>query len=544
MDNKHKTLYMAIADTATKRHAEAALTFMGAKIDYKSMLADINAIAGWFRRAGIDEGDVVTLCMPNIPQCVICFYALSKIGAIAHMVHPLAPETQLSEYMTEVKSKMLVISDFSVEKYPKLLAEYQTLVCSPAQYLGFIRKSFYAIRTISVQNLVKKLPNVTPYSQALKSSEPKIAAFRNPEAPVVYLHSGGTGGRSKTIILSSRAINALTDQSLDILGVTEFDGGCMLAVLPMFHGFGLAMGIHAMLCCGGTDTLMAKFHTADTITLIEQNKINYLIGVPVLYKALLSREEFSGDKLKNLRVAFVGGDYVPKGLITEFNERMKKYGSKARLYEGYGLTETVTVCAVNTDRAHRDGSIGKPIGGVKIAVFDGDKMSGTGEMGELCISGDVLMNGYLHDEVATQSAFFDYNGETFVRSGDIGSIDKDGFVYFRSRIKRIAKVKGVTVFPSEIEKLVMDEVDAVKEACAVSVPDERIGDAIILFAVTKTQPDETDKTKLSQEISALITEKLSAYSAPQKVYYVSEFPKTLVGKIDVNKLKEIHLGTV
>ena len=542
MNDKNRTLYLAVKATASEHKNDVALTFMGAKIDYATMLADIDAVAGWFRGSGIGEGDAVTLCMPNIPQCVICFYALSAIGAVAHMVHPLAPEARLSEYMTEVKSKMLVIPDFSAPKYPGLVDEYPTLVCSPAHYLGFIRKSVYTLRTMSTLGAIKKQPTVTLYSEAVKSGSPKIAAFRDAEAPAVYLHSGGTGGHPKTIVLSSRAINALTDQSFGILGITEFHGGSMLAVLPMFHGFGLAMGIHAMLCYGGTDALMPKFHTADTIKLIEQNKVNYLIGVPVLYKALLAQEGFSGDKLKNLCVAFVGGDYVPKSLLKEFNERMEKYGSKARLYEGYGLTETVTVCSVNTDAAHRDGSVGKAVGGVKIAAFDGEKMLPPGEEGELCVSGDVLMTGYLDDEEATNAAFFEHDGDKFVRSGDVGSVDKDGFVFFRSRIKRIAKVNGVTVFPSEIEKLVMDEMPEVKEACAAAKTDARTGDSVVLFVTTTEQLDDEDKERLTEKLTEFIASRLSVYAAPKKVFYVSEFPKTLVGKVDVNKLKEIYLG--
>lgn len=163
-----------------------------------------------------------------------------------------------------------------------------------------------------------------------------------------------------------------------------------------------------MLCYGGCNTLMPKFHTADTIKLIEQNKINYLIGVPVLYEALMKKPEFSGDKLKNLRQAFVGGDYVPKRLLSDFNARMEENGSEARLYEGYGLTETVTVCAVNTTYASRCGQRGpRPVGGVSIAAFDADSNPlPAGETGELCISGDELMNGYLHDEADEKRVFF------------------------------------------------------------------------------------------------------------------------------------------
>lgn len=540
MNDKNKTLYAAVKDSAALFPDKTALLFMGAKIDYASFIRDVNAVAGFFKGLGIGKGDAVTVCMPNIPQCAVVFYAASKIGAVAHMVHPLAPPAQLSEYMKFVNSKLLVLPDIMIDKYEQLILSGKTLLCSPAHYLGFIRRTLFSLKTMPLVNRVKKAENVYFYSDAVKCAPPSEPDFADPQATAVYLHSGGTGGHPKTIELSSRAINALTDNGMEILGITSFNGGCMLAVLPMFHGFGLAMGMHAMLCHGGCNTLMPKFHTYDTIKLIEQNKINYLIGVPVLYNALLSKPEFTGEKLKNLRQAFVGGDYVPKKLLEDFNKRMEENGSSARLYEGYGLTETVTVCAVNTTYAHREGSVGKPVRGITIRAFSKDlKPLEAGRTGELCIAGDELMNGYLGDPEATKQAFFDFEGVRYVRSGDIGYLDEDGFVYFVSRIKRIAKVSGVNVFPSEIERLTMDEIGEIKEACAVAAPDERTGDAIFLFVSLKE--NVADKQKFADYVCDFIEQRLSSYSRPKRVFFVDEFPKTLIGKVDSNKLKQIYL---
>ncbi len=538
MELKEMTLYGAVKSTAKTYPKNTALYYMGVNISYARLVEDIDAIAGWFASRGIKEGDVVTLCMPNIPQCVVCFYALSKLGAVAHMVHPLAPETQLSEYMDEVGSKMLVLPDIMAKKYPTHLAgEREVLLCSPAHYLGFVKRAIYGVSVRKETSGLNEYASVSRYESAIKHKS-DVTEFKDAEATAVYLHSGGTSGKPKTIELSSRSINALTATSHDILGVKkeQLDGISMLAVLPMFHGFGLAMGVHAALVVGGYDVLMPKFKTKETIKLIAKNKIKCMIGVPTLYRALLNRPEFDGEMLKNLLVAFVGGDYVPTQLLADFNERMAKNGSKALLLEGYGLTETVTVCSVNKLNEHKKGSIGKPILGVTITAFSDGKPLPPMEIGELCIAGDTLMNAYLNDTEGTKAVFFDYEGTTYVNSGDMGYVDEEGYVFFKSRVKRMAKVSGIPIFPSEIERLCMDTVDEVREACAAAVPDEKLGNAIVLFVTLNAQAED-----IESKLCDLIEDKLSVYARPRKVVIVDAFPQTLVGKIDVNKLVETHI---
>ena len=534
---KSKTLYQSVLETALRQPKKTAIFYMGVKISYKKLIEDVDSLAGWFLRKGVFEGDVVTICMPNIPQTVVCLYALNKIGAIAHMVHPLAPQAQLQSYMRSVKSRMLIIPDTMVFNREGMIGHYDILVCSPAYYLGWIRNKIFSVSN-NTTNIEDDELRIYRYSKALQYSASVCVDHANANSTAVYLHSGGTGGMPKTICLSSKAINALCSYGEEILG-EDPQGKYMMSVLPMFHGFGLAMGVHAMLALGGTSTLMPRFDAEKVIKHIENDKINYLIGVPTLYEKLLENGDFSGKKLKNVHCAFVGGDFVSDRLKNEFNERMQEAGSHVRLFEGYGLTETVTVCSVNTVNDYRDGSVGKPVGENKIYAFDGENKLDFNSIGELCIAGEQLMSGYLYDR--SSDAFFNYEGEMFVRTGDMGYVDEDGFVYFVSRKKRIAKVKGITVFPTEIEKLCTIERPVVKEACVVSIPDKKLGDALYLFATLKEKLNDKERADLKNDLADFIESRLSCYARPHKVFFLPTFPQTAVGKIDVNKLRDIYL---
>ena len=531
---KNLTLYGALKNSAEKYPSSPALYYMGKSIKYKKLLSEVDKVARYIESRGIKSGDAVTICMPNIPQCVVFFYAVNKIGAVAHMVHPLAPTQRLLEYMQRVKSKLLVLPTVTLKDHTSLVGKVDIILCSPAHYLGAVKDFLYSVKEKTL-NLCDSKKGVYSYADAVKSKG-SSSLSTDSEMDAVYLHSGGTGGAPKTIRLSSRAINALCEKGESML-CDNPKGKYMLAVLPMFHGFGLAMGVHALLSLGGCDTLMPKFRTDETISLIKRGKINYIIGVPTLYEALLNKQKFSGKELQNLRRAFVGGDFVPSRLVTEFNNRMQNFGSDCRLYEGYGLTETVTVCAVNTTRANKTGSIGKAVEGIEIAVFDGASKLPPNCEGEICVSGDTLMSGYL----SGGEVFFESEGKTFVRSGDIGLIDEEGFIFFRSRIKRIAKVSGVTVFPSEIENLCMNEMSEIAEACALSTPSKRSGEEIVMFVALKEKPSEETREAVSKKITDLVESRLSKFASPTKVFFLPALPKTLVGKVDSNKLKEIYL---
>jgi long-chain acyl-CoA synthetase len=298
------------------------------------------------------------------------------------------------------------------------------------------------------------------------------------------------------------------------------------------------MGVHAMLCFGGVDTLMPKFDALEAIELLKRNQINYVIGVPSLFENLIGKNEIRGAHLKNLHQAYVGGDYVAQDLKNRFDKLMKEFGSKSRLLEGYGLTEVVTVCAVNTLKDQLKGSVGKPLPGLEMGIVSTDTRAflAKEELGEIIVTGDTMMNGYLENEEGNNSAFLvESSGKKWVLTGDYGFIDESGFVHFKQRLKRIIKVSGMPVLPSEIENLIMN-FEEVSEVCAIGVPDSEKGNMIKLFLVA-TPAVSTEL--LNEKIMHMIKTELSPYALPREIVYLDSLPKTIIGKTDTTKLEKM-----
>ena len=309
----------------------------------------------------------------------------------------------------------------------------------------------------------------------------------------------------------------------------------MLAVLPTFHGFGLAVGIHTPLACGATSALMMKFNKKQVIKWINQNKINYIIGVPLLYQKLLEEKDFINSKLENLLACFVGGDDVSINLIETFNKLMKEKNSSNLMLEGYGLTETVTVCSVNTNSNFKLGSVGKSLNGITFKVLDdNNKELKPNEIGEVYISGDTLMNGYLNDPISTNKTLINIDRTLFVKTGDLGYLDEEGFLFLKGRIKRIFKISGINVYPIEVEKIVRN-LNEIKDASLEYFDN---GPHLNLYVIK-----EKNSNKSNEELIELIRNELSnkvlKYSMPKNIVFIDEFPKTTVGKIDHKAFKDV-----
>ena len=381
--------------------------------------------------------------------------------------------------------------------------------------------------TLKVYKQNKRLPSY----KKIKKIDDRYEIYDN-KSGKIYLSSGGTSGKPKTIVLSDFSILSLIDVAPEVLGENikkEVQSKFMLACLPMFHGFGLVMGILTLMLHGGADSILPKFRSQKVVDLIEKNKCNIIIGVPAMFEALLKNKNFYGEKLKNIDICFIGGDFIPPSLLQRFNKRLEENGSKAKVFEGYGLTETVTVMSVNTFENNCLGSVGKPINNVKVKILDDDhNVLNCFEKGEIAISGPTLMNGYLEGE----SNFIEIDKERYVLSGDIGYLDDEGFLFFVSRKKRIIKKKGYNIFPLEIEKYIssLDEV----ENCSYLSKNGNAEEETYLFLEIKSQEQENIKNKVIE----LIRKNGQEYEVPDHVIFIDKFPKTPVGKVDYPKLLE------
>lgn len=530
------SFYQILKQTTLKYPNEDALYYENHAYSYKYVLNETNKLADALHNLGVKKYDVVTICMPNTPEAVYAFYAISYLGAICYEVHPKTTKTMMRRFLKESKSKVLIVLNIFANQYTELLDEMdlKIITCNPFEkHHPFMNLACSIKSKLNHQGFI-------PYH---KLKYPKNSAKENSLLPTetsVYLNSGGTSGEPKIIELSSKAINALASQGTTILGITDPIGIYMLGVLPMFHGFGLCMGIHAPISFGACVSLMTKFSPKKTIELIKKKHCTIIIGVPGLFKSLLKQPDFYTEHLANLQVSYVGGDFVPEDLTNKFNETMEKFNSKARLYEGYGLTETVTVCNVNTDANHRAHSVGLPVGDCQNQIVDlkTRKPLAANEIGEICVSGSSLMNGYLHDEELTNKTFLiDENGTKWVLTGDYGYMDSDGYLYFKQRLKRVVKISGVIICPSDVENAV-NKLDEVFEAYATDIFDESRGSMIKLF-VTKNKNIKSTDEELTKKLKAVITEEVSVYASPKEIIYIDKMPKTDVGKIDSKYLESI-----
>ena len=313
----------------------------------------------------------------------------------------------------------------------------------------------------------------------------------------------------------------------------EIRGGGMLSVLPSFHGFGLCITMHAPLITRFSCILVPKFSPKETAKIMRKTKVSCICGVPTMYESLLKCKEFTSSKyLKRLHVVFCGGDSLSSKLQDEFNETMKKHGSHCQMFEGYGLTEAVCVNIVNTFDHNKKGSIGYPISGAEFKIVDENgKELPRGEIGEITLKSDAIMKGYFKDDKATKEAVKD--GWLF--TGDLGYMDEDNFVFFKQRKKRVVKVSGVGVFPTEIEQLI-ENVPGVEACCAIQIPDPRLQNAIKVFVVAKY----FDEEGMRNAILDTCRKYLIRWSVPKEIEFVDSLPKTLLGKIDFKVLQQME----
>lgn len=530
-----RTLYQVMRDLAGTVPERPALIYRKRKITFAALKRRINQFAAALTGFGVKKDDVVTVCLPNIPDAVYLLYAINQLGAVGSIVHPLYSLTQLRESVRLTGSRLAFVLDLNYQSFLPLEQDGVRLIAvSPAAELPPLMRLIYRHENRKKIGKIETSRTTAPF----RKCAPLTTCDDDYRKDAILLNSGGTTGKAKTIAISARAINALAANGGYILGIRDAKDVGMLSVLPMFHGFGLAMGIHVALCFGGHDVLMPKFSARATADYIRRGEITCLIGIPILYQALLDEPRFKGKALRVLGPAFVGGDFVSPALTERYDERMKKAGARSRLREGYGLTETVTVCTVNTEVFHKTGTVGRPLPNVRLKVVDpktGEDL-GRNKEGELLVGGATLMNGYRYCPKEYNDDVFvtDERGDLFVRSGDLCLIDEDGYLVFRQRLKRIIKVNGIPVYPSDVERAAT-ALSFVKECAAVGMSDEKRGHMVRLFVVLDKEAPE-DEEKARELLFAAIVDKCGIYARPKEIVFLETLPHTMLGKVDAKKL--------
>ena len=534
------SMYQALLVAAKKYPNDLAVYYQGTKISFKTLVKRIEETANiLFYQLGIKENDVVIISQPNIPETIVLFYALNKIGAISNFVHPFTPFKKVKEIMEKTNTKVAFLFEQriakEVDQYRELLNKvYVTRI---EDDLPVFKKLFYHFfMNFKIRKKLGKRSGVSGFNYVYKlkpSKEITPPSNKSVDDCSVLLPSGSTTGNPKTICLNDRAFNYLAEHSDYCMSLTkeQLRGQKMLSILPSFHGFGLCMTMHAPLVNGFASILIPRFRVKKVVKVMNKIKPTAICGVPTIYEKLLAEPAFVNSKnLKYLHCCFCGGDSVPLDLINRFNSVMSHAGSKSRLLEGYGLTEAIAVNCVNTFETSKDGSLGKPIPGALFKIVDenGTELP-SNKVGEIIFKSEAIMLGYYQDEQATKECL----KEGYLYTGDYGYIDEDGFVYFKRRKKRVVKVSGVAVFPNEVEQLIAS-IPGIENVVAISIPDQALQKSIKVIAVTS----ETNESLMKEKILDTCRKYLIKWSVPTEIEFRKSLPLTPLGKVDFKALQE------
>lgn len=543
MNYPDKTMYELLADSADQYPDYTACSFLGTDISFSQLLELVELIVSDLKVKGIRKGEVVTICLPNTPHAVAAFYALNRIGAIANMVHPLTPSDELSDIIIQTKSVCLFVLNAFFPKYKDMLAKSgnrYTIVCAIPDYLSPVKKfGFYIAKGRKIKKVqydastIKWNYNLTDKSNRIDTYERMI----QPKECAVYLHSGGTMGIPKTIMLSSYNFNVLALQGPYIIGIAKPAGYTMASILPVFHGFGLCMGIHTMMVNGITAILIPLFSSDSLVSLLRKEKPNFIAAVPTLLEGIMNNKKIKNQDLSYIKAVFCGGDTLTADLKSRFDKFLEDHRCNAQVREGYGLTETVTVCSVNPINKNRANTIGLPLADIVMKIVEPgtEKEMPTGENGEICVAGPTVMLGYLNDPRATKEAIHVHaDGMSWVHTGDYGFMDEEGYFHFTQRIKRIIKVSGIPVFPSQIEDVIAD-IPGIKEVGVIGVSHPYKMQVTKAFVVLDDPAMNQDYMR--KHILEICAEKLIKHAIPTQIVFMDKLPRTKVGKVDTLRLE-------
>ncbi len=546
LDYPHKTMYEMVAAAARKYPDHTAYVFMGKKTSYTEFMKRIEAAAKGLTHMGIRKGDKVTICMANTPQALDCFYALNRIGAIPNMIHPLSAAKEIAFYLNFSRSKAILTLDQFYSKVAGIMPELENpteiLIAKVADELPVPLNLLYPMTKAARAN--GKLPKkgYTLWYDMVKAGKntplPEVQGHYNDCGAILY--SGGTTGTTKGIMLSNLNFNALALQTLAASGFSmeEVSNMKMLAVMPVFHGFGLGIGIHTPLIDGATCILIPQFNVKTYADTLVKQKPNLIPGVPTLFEALLRAPSLEGVDLSFLKGIFSGGDSLSPELKKKVDAFLKEHNCSEQIREGYGTTECVTASCLTPKDYARQGSIGVPFPDTFYKVVEPGT---TNEVdpnteGEICISGPTVMLGYMDNPVETANTLRrHYDGRIWLHTGDLGHMDQDGFVYFRQRMKRMIVTSGYNVYPSQLEN-VIDGHEKVLLSCVIGVKDDYRGQRVKAYVVPMPGVEPTEELK--QELLNYCAGHIAKYAMPRELEFRKELPKTLVGKVAYRVLEE------
>ena len=520
---------------AVEAHPDRVLSdFLGAELTYMQVAHEARRFAAGLQARGIGSGDRVGLFLPNVPTYLAAYFGAMMAGATVVNFSPLYTSEELSAQVADSGTRLLVTLNV-----PALLptalevldgSGLETVVVARLEAM-LPRIKGWALRLFKRGDLadIPSRDGVLEWSKIVSDAEPSPVAI-DPETDLALLqYTGGTTGTPKGAMLTHQNLTAVARQ-INSIDPEKGARDVILGVLPFFHVFANACVLLRTVVNGGTIAMLPRFDAGQALDTIKRVRPTAMPGVPTMYQALLDHPKMDATDFSSIRSCISGGAPLAAPLKEEFERR-----AGTRLLEGYGLTETAGVVSTNPyDHGDRAGTIGQPTPGTDVRLIDKedpDKDVASSEPGEIVINGPQVMAGYWNRPDADGVTFVEREGKRWLRTGDIGEIDPDGFIRIVDRSKDMIAVGGFKVFPSQVEA-VMVENPAVKEALVIGVPNDYRGEMPRAFVTLNS-----DERASAEELCEWLNARVGKHERVDSVVLREELPKTMVGKLDRKALR-------
>jgi long-chain acyl-CoA synthetase len=487
-----ENLATILTETAERGGDRTAFKLDDMELNY-SLLDEAGArVAALVKSKGVEPGDRVGLMMPNVPYFPAIYYGILRAGGVVVPMNVLLKAREVAFYVEDPEAELLFAwGDFGeAAEAGAEKAGTEVILVKPGEF-----------------------------EQLLADQEPdRDMAERSGEDTAVILYTSGTTGKPKGAELTHANLYRNSKGVSEKLGEMGAED-VLLGALPLFHSFGQTCTMNSAVSVGATVTMLPRFDPDKALQIIERDRVTIFQGVPTMYNAMLHSESCDSADCSSLRTCMSGGAAMPAELMRAFEE---KFGCV--ILEGYGLSETSPVASFNhPDRERKPGSIGTPIEGVEMQVWDDDGNEvPQGEVGEIVIRGHNIMKGYWNRDDANKEAI---TGDGWFRTGDMAKMDEDGYFFIVDRKKELIIRGGYNVYPREIEE-VLYEHPAVQEAAVIGVPHDELGEEVGAAVVLKD-----GESVEADELGSYVKEQVAAYKYPRRIWFVDELPKGPTGKI-------------
>ena len=518
-----------------------ALNFYGIKITYEELLKNIDKITRSLISLGVKKGNIVTLAMANTPEMVYLFYALNRIGAISNVIDPRYSADEMKREINKVNSKYFITLADCYDTSRRIIEETNV---EKTVYLTAIESMPLPIKVVNkLKNKIKSIDNNSiswnDFIKNGKKIDKDINNIYENDMPVTIVHTGGTTGEPKGVVLTNENFVAMANMHMH--GGLDYEkDDKFLNILPPFIAYCLCNGINMPLTLGLEVTIIPQWDVPDFPMILDKYKPNHVLAGPILWDYVTKSDI---RDLSYLKTPVSGGDALNEELEKKIKDFFKKKNCKSKVAQGYGMTEVSSAAVFSKQEANKIGSVGIPFIKNNVSIFDPETLleKNIGEEGEIWISSPTVMKEYYNNNIATEELkITTIDGNNWIRTGDIGKIDLDGNLYIVGRMKRMIVRSGNKIFPANTENIVL-KLNEIDNCAIVGIDDDIERKVPVIHIVLKKEIVES-KEEIVEKIKKIISDNLPEFNIPVKFVFRESMPLTSINKIDFKKLEQEELS--